>query len=110
MIRQIEAIAHAIPGIIRGINYLADQVKQLKQGQDQIMSELDDAKAAMTVLTIAVSAGVAELKSMADKIVALLGAPGGVDPAAVEDLAHQMQAQADAITAATAAAKAEAGV
>ncbi len=110
MISQIDAIARAIPGIIRGINVLADKLNTLQKGQDTIMSELDDAKAAMANLTTAVAAGTAELSALVTKILTLLGAPGGVDPVAVEALATEGQALADSLNAAVADAKSKAGV
>ena len=110
MFDQISAIAKAIPGIVRGINSLADRLKQIEKNQEKIMSELDDAKAAMANLVTAVASGTAEISGLVAKIIALLGAPGGVDPAAVEELAHQAQAQADAINAAVADAKSQTGV
>ena len=110
MMDQISAIAKAIPGIVRGINSLADRLKQIEQNQEKIMSQLDDAKAAMANLVTAVSAGTAEISGLVAKIIALLGAPTGIDPAAVEDLATQAQAQADAINAAVQSAKTQTGV
>jgi hypothetical protein len=110
VIQSIQAIAGAIPGIIRGINLLENQIKTVLANQEKIMSELDDANAAMVALTTAVSAGVAEITGLVNKIVALLGAPAGVDPAAVETLATQMKAQAEAINAAVASAKTASGV
>jgi uncharacterized phage infection (PIP) family protein YhgE len=110
MISQINAIAQAIPGIVRGINLLSDKLNTIQKGQETIMSELDDLKAAMTSLTTAVATGTAEVSALVAKVLALLGAPAGVDPVAVEAVATQLQAQADAINAAVADAKTKAGV
>jgi hypothetical protein len=110
MIADVWAIARAMPGIIRGINLVADKLNSIQLTQEKIMSELDDAKAAMTALTDAVGAGTAEITGLVNKIVALLGAPAGVDPVAVEALATQMQAEATAMNTSVATAKAAAGV
>jgi peptidoglycan hydrolase CwlO-like protein len=110
MLAKLTAILTACAGIIRGVNSVADKLNTVIANQGKIMAELDDLKTAQANLTAAVAAGTAEITALVTKVLALIGAPTGVDPAAVEAAAKDIQAQADAMNAGVAAAKTQAGV
>jgi hypothetical protein len=110
MLAKLTAILSACAGIIKGVNLAATKLNTVIANQEKIMSELDDLKAAQANLTAAVTAGTAEITALVAKVIALIGAPTGVDPAAVEAAAHDIQAQADAINSGVASAKTQTGV
>jgi ABC-type transporter Mla subunit MlaD len=116
MFATLQAILRHVQGLVGGVNLVArtltdyhsslhNTLLHIQQTQEKIMAELDDLKASVANLTTAVSDGTAEISALVAKVLALLGAPTGMDPAAVEQAAHDIQAQADAMNAAVAGAK-----
>jgi chromosome segregation ATPase len=73
------------------------------------MAEIDDLKNAVTALTTAVSDTAAELKSVADALVALKN-QGSINPADVESAAQSVNALAQNLEQAVSGAKTETGV
>lgn len=75
----------------------------------KFLAEIDDLKAGITALTTAVSDAAAELKAVADALVALKG-QNPINPADVEAAAQAASALAANLESAVAATKTEAGV
>lgn len=79
-------------------HYLAQQLAQVLNNQEKIMSALTDLQAAVAAIQTAVSAAVAEIQSLASQI------GTNTDDPAVEALAQQVQTQATNLQAAVTAA------
>jgi peptidoglycan hydrolase CwlO-like protein len=101
--------AHLVAAVIfdaaAAIVFRLGEINQtLKEKGANIVSELDDLQKAVDSLTTAVSSAGAELTKLAAEVKALSSA-SSIDPAQVEAAAQRIQAQADALSGAVAAAE-----
>ncbi|MBR0693650.1 hypothetical protein [Bradyrhizobium lablabi] len=83
---------------------LNSRVTTLERTYKDMANELDDLTAAVATMQAAVTSAAAEMKAEADKILAAVSSPAGIDPAAVEQAAVSIKGLADQLNSATTAA------